>query len=220
MSAGRSLKRVGLITAAVGAAAFLFGQKYATAADKIAKTSVRIGIGAEELQRLRHAFDIGGVSAEQTDKALLYFTRSIGDAADGTGESVQIFKALGISINDAQGELRPMRELLDEVSEAFANQESAEKKAIAAQYLFGRAGMSMVNTLSDGPKAIRALGDEAAEFGLISAEGAADAEEYIDAQARLKRSFGGLVNSSRREADPRAHSLGREAHNLPVREQT
>ena len=192
--AGQLVKRIGLIGLAAGAAGLAFGQKYANAADQIAKTSARVGLGAEELQRLRHAFDIGGVSADKTDKALLYFTRSIGDAADGTGESVKIFEAMGISLKDAQGQLRPMRDLLDEVSVAFQNQESVEKKGIAAQYLlFGRAGQLMLNTLSDGPDAIRALGDEAESYGLISQTAAEDAENYIDRQAELKRALGGIA---------------------------
>ena len=185
-------RRLGLIALAGGAIAAAFGQKYANAADKIAKTSARIGVSAEELQRLRHAFEIGGVSVDQTDKALLYFTRSIGDAADGTGESVKIFEAMGISLRDGEGRLKSMRALLDEVSVAFQNQESVEKKGIAAQYLFGRAGQLMLNTLSEGPGVIRELGDDAERYGLISQQAAEDAEEYIDRQAELKRALGGI----------------------------
>ena len=212
--AGQLVKRIGLIGLAAGAAGLAFGQKYANAADQIAKTSARVGLGAEELQRLRHAFDIGGVSADKTDKALLYFTRSIGDAADGTGESVKIFEAMGISLKDAQGQLRPMRDLLDEVSVAFQNQESVEKKGIAAQYLFGRAGQLMLNTLSDGPDAIRALGDEAESYGLISQTGRRGRRELYRpasrAEARARRDRHG----DRRATDSRVDAVGRRLPRL------
>ena len=66
-------RRFGLLTAGVAAGLGLFVGRYAAAGDKIAKMADRIGVGVEELQRLQFAFDIGGVSAEQSGRALEYF---------------------------------------------------------------------------------------------------------------------------------------------------
>ena len=205
--AGKFARRFGLISAAVGGAAFLFGQKYANAADTVAKTADRIGVGVEKLQELRHAFDIGGVSAGQTDKALGFFAKAIGEAATGIGEAKPVFEAMGIEIFDQAGKLRPMSDLLDDVADAMAKQEDPSKKAYAATKLFGRAGMGLINTLDDGSKALREVGAEVHEYGVITDEEARLAEKYIDAQARLKGTLTGLANAIGAELIPKLTPL-------------
>ena len=153
-------KRAGLLAGAAAFATGAFAKKYAEYADSIAKTADRIGLGIEELQKLRHAFDIGGVSVAKTDKALGFFTKAVGEAATGTGEAKPIFEAMGVAIHDQEGNIRPMGELLDDVADAMAAQEDPAKKAFAATRLFGRAGIEMVNTLDDGSVKMRATGDE------------------------------------------------------------
>ena len=124
----RGLRNLSLIGAAAGGAAILFGQKYAESADRIAKTSVRIGITTKELQRLRHAFDIGGASAEMTDRALQFFARSIGEAHKGTGEAVEIFEAMGITLRKQDGTVKTTAELLNEVADGFAAQKTRPRR--------------------------------------------------------------------------------------------
>ena len=78
--AARFGRRFGLVIGGAALAVVAFAQKYATTADTVAKTADRIGVGVEELQELRHAFDLGGASVEATDKALTFFAKSIGEA--------------------------------------------------------------------------------------------------------------------------------------------
>ena len=96
--AARFGRRFGLVIGGATLAVVAFAQKYATTADTIAKTADRIGVGVEELQELRHAFDLGGVAIEQTDKGLTFFAKAIGEAASGSGEAKPIFEAMGVAI--------------------------------------------------------------------------------------------------------------------------
>ena len=66
--AGRFGTRFGLLMGAAGGATFLFANKYAESADKIAKLAKRTGFGVEEIQELRHAFQLGGADIEKTDR--------------------------------------------------------------------------------------------------------------------------------------------------------
>ena len=188
-------RRFGLLTAGVAAGLGLFTGRYAAAGDKFAKMADRIGVGVEELQRLQFAFDIGGVSAERSGRALEYFARSVGEAHKGTGEAAEIFTAMGISLKNEDGTLKTTRELLDEVADAMSRQEDPAKKAFAAQRLFGRSGMALVNALSQGATGLRTLGDEANRYGLISEKEARRAEDFIDAMTRLKASVSGVGNA-------------------------
>ena len=178
-------RRFGIAILAAGAGMFALTRKFANAGDELAKTADRIGIGIEELQEFQHAFQIGGVEVSNTNRALGYFVRTIGDAARGTGEGKDTFDALGISIYDAAGKIRPTRDLLEEVADKMAQQTSEAKKAIAAQRLFGRGGLAMVNALGEGSAALRKHGDEARRLGLITEADARASEQFNDNLTRM-----------------------------------
>ena len=119
----------------------------------MAKTADRIGVGVEELQELRHAFDIGGVAAAQTDKALGFFAKSVGEAATGTGEALPIFKAMGIAIHDLTATCARLAHSWMTLPTLWPSKKTPRKRQFAATRLFGRAGMGLINTLDDGSEA-------------------------------------------------------------------
>ena len=195
VAAAATAKKYTIALTALAAATGLLTNKHAKYGDTLAKNSERIGVTVEDLQKLRHAFDLGGIGIQQTDKALLFFTKAIGDAARGTAETKQIFDAMGISIYDVNGNIKSTRVLFDEVADAMENQPSVAKRAIAANYLFGRAGKDLTNILVLGSKRIREQGEEMNALGLITEEEAERAEDFIDAKTRLGRAIEGVVNT-------------------------
>ena len=201
--AGRFGRRVALgIGAAVGGAVF-FTQRYATVADLAQKMADRIGIGVEEMQRLSHAFDLGGVAVGQSQRAMLYFTARIGEATRGTGEAADMFKAMGIAIKTADGEVKTSGDLFYEVADAMHQQESPAKRAYAAQILFGRAGRQMVKVLSEGSDMIKEHGDAMDQYRIISEQEGRAAEEYIDNQLRMKQAIQGVQHAIGAELIPK-----------------
>ena len=71
--------------AAIGVGLVVAIKKAVNFADAIGKTADKVGITTGELQKLRFAFDIGGMAVEHTDKALTVFSRNIGDLRQNTG---------------------------------------------------------------------------------------------------------------------------------------
>ena len=188
-------RRAGIALALAGGAAAGFAIKLARSGDRVAKMADRVGLGIEELQKLQFAFDIGGVSAEQSGRAIEYFARSIGEAHKGTGEAAEILRAMNIELKNTDGSLKTTRQLLDEVADGFANQDNEAKKAFAAQRLFGRSGMPLVNALSGGAAELAKLGEEAARYGLISESGGRQSEAFVDEMTRLRAAFAGIGNA-------------------------
>ena len=137
-------------TALVGLAAGAGLKQFATQIDDLAKASSRLGITVNELQSLQFAASQTGASSEELEKGLTRFSRSISEASSGIGTGLRAFEALGVTVTDAAGGLRPTNELLSEVSDRLATIESPADRVRIAFDLFGRSGVNLVNTLQNG----------------------------------------------------------------------
>ena len=190
--AGRSARRLGVIAAAVGAGVFGLVNRFASLGDQIAKTADKLGVGVVGLQRLRHAFALGGVEARTTDMALQRFTRRAAEAAAGTGEAKDALAALGINLRDSAGNVRPTEELLADVADAMQRIEDPAVRVRIAFKLFDSEGVALVNTLSKGSDALREAGDEAERLGIISEQQARQSERFADTLGRFRQAATGL----------------------------
>ena len=83
--------------------AFCFGQENSRRRRPDRQTADKLGVGVEELQRMRYAADLSGISTQTFDMALQRFTRRAAEAAAGTGEAKDALAALGIQLIDANG---------------------------------------------------------------------------------------------------------------------
>ena len=103
----------GIGLAAAGAATglcFLLKQSF-DFIDTIGKTSARTGITTDTLQAFQLAAIESGTTVEQTQKGLEKFARSIGDAGRGLKTQVDIFKDLGVNIENTDGTLKTFEEV-------------------------------------------------------------------------------------------------------------
>ena len=130
--------------AAAGAAGLLI-HRFAGAADTLAKTSDRLGIGIEALQRLRYAGDLAGVSTQTMDMALQRFTRRTAEAAAGSGEAQGALEYLGIQLTDSAGRMRPTTALLEDMADAMSRVEDE-----SVQVALAGAGAAWIGGLWDG----------------------------------------------------------------------
>ena len=161
--------------------------------DAMAKTSRKLGVPVEELQRLRHAADLSGIATNTLEMALQRFTRRSAEAAAGTGEAKAALEEMGIELKDASGNLRPTSALLDDVSDAFAGIEDPAKRLRLAFKLFDSEGTAMINMLGDGSAALGAMKAEADALGVVFSEQTAkSAEQFNDNLTRMGRVFDGL----------------------------
>ncbi len=181
-AAARAISRVASETAKLG--------------DSIDKTSSKLGINAQALQELRFAGELTGVAVKSMDMSLQRFTRNAADAAEkGTGPAAESFQQLGIRVKDAEGNIRPIADLMGDVAEGFKNTEDSAKRVQLAFDLFGREGVSMVNTLSGGRDALEEMREEARLLGGVMDEKLIKASvEFTDTQLRMQKVFRGIKN--------------------------
>lgn len=185
---GRNMQRIGAAMSAVGAGVALAIRGQLNAADRLGKTAQSIGVPVEQLSQLRYAADLSGASMEGLERGL----RNLGrEMANNPAK----FAALGVAVRDANGEMRPTVDVLQDVSDRLAGMPDGAEKTAAAMKLFGdRAGPELVPLLNAGSAGIRAMMEEADRLGLtIDEKTAVSAANFNDNLTRLGKTIGGLT---------------------------
>lgn len=181
----------GLVVAAI----FRIGQSI----DRLAKVSARIGVTANELRSLRYAAELSGASAEQLDKGMLRFARTISEANVGLSTAKRGFDTLGISIKDQNGTLKSVDALFKEVTQKFTGLSSEADRARVANELFGRSGQELLNMLSSGSEGVDQMRQKFEEltFELTERQTKAvqQANDNLTALKVTFQSFGQLITA-------------------------
>jgi hypothetical protein len=108
-----------------------------------------IGVSTEQLQAYRFAGAQAGLQTEQMDTAFARLAKTMGSAADGGKEQIELFERLGVKILDARGELRPVADVLPEVARGVLSIGSSSQRTATLMELFGRSGAKMAAVLGE-----------------------------------------------------------------------
>ena len=141
------------LTGVVGVAGMgLLIKNSLTATDRLGKMSNVLGITVKDLQTLRLASEIGGIEFETFAKATRRLVDNFGDFLQGTGEATQTFKALGISIKDANAVNGDQMAILGLIADRLDLVENKTMRLKFAQEIFGGRGAELINVLRGGSK--------------------------------------------------------------------
>ena len=194
---GVALKVGAALGAALAVGKFIsLGRDALAAADQIGKLSQALGVSTEYLSQMRHAVELSGASFDQFTTALRQFSRVMSEAVEEpTGRAAQQLRALGISLVDAQGNVRSTEAILSELADAFASHADGASKAAVAMALFGDEGARLIPLLNQGSRGIQEMRDEADRLGqTIDQNLAQNAAKFNDQWTRIQKSIGGFVN--------------------------
>lgn len=172
--------------------------------DELGNLSEKLGITTNDLQKLNYAANLADVGVENFQTSLRIMARTAAEAAKGgQGEAAESFAKLGVKVTDANGQLRPMQELLLDVADAMSKNHNATEKVAQAQRIFGRSGSDMVLLLNRGRDGIQALTQEAEKYGGILDEDLIRlSSDWDDSNKRLKFTLQGFANTLSKEVLP------------------
>ena len=191
----KALKVMSLAAVAAGGALAVMVKQQIDAADAAAKTAQKAGTTVEVLTAMQHAANLAGVSNEALSQSMIKVAKYASDAARGTGDARHAYNALGISVTDATGKLKPSEQLMMEVADKFAQMEDGAGKTALAVKLFGRSGAELIPMLNAGSAGINDMMAEAKALGLVlDTETAQAAERFNDNLTRLNGVKKGFVN--------------------------
>lgn len=183
-------KALSAAAAVLGAALLTNAYKSAQAADNLNTLSKQTGFSVEELQKMQYASDLVDVSMDTMTGSIKKLTSKMSSGA-------AVFDELGVSIYDADGNMRDATEVWYDSLEALSKVENETERDALSMELFGRSAMDMAGIVDDGGAALKELGQEAEDAGLILGQDGVDAaNEFDDAMDKLKaRTQGALLKA-------------------------
>src|SRR5574344_2515822 len=186
---------MGAAFVAIGAAAISAGKalvdmtvEAAAYADEMLTQSTVTGMSVESLQAYSYAADLVDVSLDTLAGSMAKNVKSMASAADGSAKYADAYAQLGVSVTDANGNLRDSEEVYWEVIDALGNvQNETERDALAMQ-LFGKSAQDLNPLIAQGSEGIAALTEEAKRMGaVLSEESIEKLGAFDDSVQRLKQ---------------------------------
>lgn len=163
---------------------------FAQAGDGLDKMSARLGISAVKLQEWSFAATHAGAAPEDLEDALKDLSEKIAEVAGGdTGDAAQLFSALGISVKDASGKIRPASDIFEELADAIQRNEDPALRTKMAMVLMGDSGRKLIPMLSGGAQGLDDMAKQARDFGLVmNGDAVAAAAQMTDHMDDMKAS--------------------------------
>ena len=147
--------------AGAGAVAMLgMATNAAASADDLATLARNTGFTVEELQKMQYASSFIDVSMETMTGSIMKLTKNMASGSDA-------FETLGVSITDANGDMRSATDVWYESIDALSKVENETERDQLAMELFGKSAMDLAGIVDDGGAALKQFGTEAEDAGLI-----------------------------------------------------
>jgi len=202
--ARRAKIAAGIMAAAAVAAGVAMVRSSLKTIDEQAKLAASLRTTTSSLQILTRAADLAGVSQGEVEQATIMMTKSLSQAAQGTGPAVKALKALHLSANDLSK--LPIDQKMIKIQDAIAKFiPSAQQAAIASQIFGARAGLIFTRIDS---ATLRQATKDVQDFGVaVSESGAAQIQRTNDALSRMGLLWRGIANQLAVAAAPALEAI-------------
>ena len=139
----------------------------ASAADDIATMSSVTGVSMETLQAFAYSAELTDVSVDRIADSLKYTTKSMAEAATGTGEAYEAYRQLGVAITDSNGNLRSAEAVFYDTIDALGKMENGTERDATAMKLMSKSAQELNPLISAGSEALKGYAKEAQSTGYI-----------------------------------------------------
>lgn len=154
--------------------------KAGTTADDLNTLAKQTGFTTAELQKMQYAADRIDVSMETITGAAQKMTRQL-------SSNEQKFTDLNVATRNQDGTFRDVTEIFYDTVEALSQIQNETERDTAAMDIFGKSANELAGIIDDGGEALRQMGEEAENAGLILSKDALDAaNQFNDAIDELK----------------------------------
>nr|DAO25148.1 MAG TPA: tail tape measure [Caudoviricetes sp.] len=161
----------------------------AAAAKELEALSLQTSVSTTDLQAFQYAEDFIGVSSDQLADSLKDLTTKMSDAANGNEETAAKFDQLGVSIYDAQGNLRSSYDVFLDVIDGLGEMSNQAERDALAMSLINESAQKLNPLIEQGSGSLKKYAAEAENVGYILSNDQLKALTDVDeAQNRLLKS--------------------------------
>lgn len=147
-----------------------FASEMVALGDDLETQAQLIGISTRELQEWHHVAALADVGAQEFDSSVLRLQNNM---AQGTDQVAGVFRRLGVSMRDANGDLRDVSDVLTDLADPISNLSNDTERTGVLVTLLGRTGARLGPLFQQGSEGIRAAREE------LEALGGGASEEFI-----------------------------------------
>lgn len=149
-------------------------------ADELNTLAKQTGLTTAELQKMQYASDLVDVDVDTITSSMKKLKKNM------TGHA-ETWKKIGVEVKKSNGEFKGISDVFYEAVEGLSQISDETERDIIAMDLFGKSADELAGIIDDGGRALRELGAEAENMGLIISQEDLDrANEMNDSLDRLK----------------------------------
>lgn len=187
-SVGQSLKGVSIASAGVVAGLGAISYKAGVAADDLNTLSKVTGIGTGDLQKYSYAADLVDVSVDTIAKSNKKLAKNAYSAANGSKAQAEAFAKIGVSVTDANGNLRDSESIFQDVITGLGQMTNETERDALAQQLMGKSAAELNPLIEDGGKTYKMVSDTMKKYDLdyVDQETLDKANEFNDSIDTMK----------------------------------
>ena len=136
-------------------------------ADEILTLSTNTGLSTDTLQEFKYMAELTDTSVDTITGSLVKLTKQMSSAKSGEGAAADAFKALGVSVTDANGNLRDNEAVFMDVITALGQIDNATERDAMSMSLFGKSAQDLNSLIAVGADGIAAYAEEAHNVGYV-----------------------------------------------------
>lgn len=197
-----ALGKISLLLGGASGGMLALASATAEQAQAAERSAVALGVNAKDLQKLQYAASTVNVEAENMTDILSDLTEKMVEAGD-SDDLAAMFKALGVSVKNADGTMKNSAQVLMEIADAFSGMQDGAVKTKLAIELMGDEGRKLIPVLNKGASGLRELGKEAEQAGMVFDDTArSDARRFQESLSGVGNQVAGLRNAIGRQLMP------------------
>lgn len=144
-------------------------------ADNILTLAQQTGLATDTLQEFEYMSGLIDVDLSTIAGSMKKLTKSMDSARGGTGATADAFATLGVSVTDANGNLRDNEDVFYDTIDALGKVENETERDALAMAIFGKSATDLNPLIEAGSDVMRGYADEAREMGYVLGEDSLEA---------------------------------------------
>jgi len=161
--------------------------------DPLAQLNRETGVAVEQIQALGFAASVNGSSADALSGSFREMSKRLGEFVQtGGGPAKEIIEKLGISVRDAEGNVRSADDVFLGLSDTLQGLSRAEQANVLDKLGIDQSLIQLVSLSADE---VGKLTDRARSLGIVTQEQADNAAAFNDSLTTLKFGLSGIQNA-------------------------